>query len=165
MGGVPVTLRVQNQIHPGDADNHAFLMHRMTLATESGVLTLADTHGPALWQPRLHTHRDATHRLVLDGPGTERLAALSRSTFPGSEPDTFRVVFDTQWPQAINRALDAFIASIGNPALAQSQSAWTLSVTRSWHHISTLLGPPALIEPATPPEVALCQQPCQQEAE
>ncbi|MGL9719599.1 Gfo/Idh/MocA family oxidoreductase [Symbiopectobacterium sp.] len=165
IGGVPVTLRVQNQIHPGDADNHAFLLHRMTLATESGVLTLADTHGPALWQPRLHTHRDATHRLVLDGPGTERLAAMSSSTLPGSEPDTFRSVFDTQWPQAINRALDAFIASIKNPALAQSQSAWALSVTRSWHQISTLLGPPALIEPATPPEVALCQQLCQQEAE
>ncbi|MCW2479383.1 hypothetical protein [Candidatus Symbiopectobacterium sp. NZEC135] len=76
-----------------------------------------------------------------------------------------RAVFDTQWPQAIHRALDAFIASIGNPVLAQHQSAWALSVTRSWHQISTLLGPPALIEPGTPPEVALCQQPCQQEAE
>ncbi|MGG2142248.1 hypothetical protein [Symbiopectobacterium sp. RP] len=151
-------MRVQNQIHLGDADNHAFLLHRMTLATESGILTLADTHGPALWQQRLHTHRDATHRLVLDGPGTERLAAQSSSTLPGSEPNSFRVVFDTQCPQAINRALDAFIASIGNPALAQSQSTWTLSVIRSWHQISTLLGPLALIEPATPAEVALCQQ-------
>ncbi|BBI91807.1 hypothetical protein SSYM_0556 [Serratia symbiotica str. Tucson] len=46
----------------------------LTIACESGVLTLADTHGPAIWNPRLHTHRDVTHRLVLTGPGTERLA-------------------------------------------------------------------------------------------
>lgn len=51
-------------------------------------------------------------------------------------------VFDTQWPQAINRALDAFIASIGTPVLAQHQSARALNVTRSWYQISTLLCPP-----------------------
>lgn len=165
IGGVPVTLRVQNQIHPGDADNHALLLHRMTLVAESGVLTLADTHGPALWHPRLHTHRDATHRLVLEGLGTERLAALSSTILPGSEPDTFRSVFDTHWPQAINRALGMFIASIGNPALAQCQSAWALGVTTCWHQISTVLGPPTFIEPSEPPVVALDQQLSPQEAE
>lgn len=165
IGGVPVTLRVQNQMHPGDADNHALLLHRMTLAAESGVLTLADTHGPALWHPRLHTHRDATHRLVLEGAGTERLAALSSTILTGSEPDTFRDVFDSQWPQAINRAVATFIASMGNPVLAQRQSAWAVGVTTCWHQISTLLGPPALIAPDAPPVVALCQQLCQQEVE
>ncbi|MBF6309481.1 Gfo/Idh/MocA family oxidoreductase [Nocardia farcinica] len=55
IGGVPVSLRVQNQIHPADPDNHALLLHRIAIAFEGGVLSLADTHGPVLWSPRLHT--------------------------------------------------------------------------------------------------------------
>ncbi|MDW3399103.1 thiazolinyl imide reductase, partial [Escherichia coli] len=71
IGGVPCTLRVQNQIHPADADNHALLLHRLTLGFDTGILALADTHGPVIWSPRLHTHRDDTHRLVLRGSRTE----------------------------------------------------------------------------------------------
>lgn len=48
MGGIPLTLRVQNQIHSADADNHVLLLHRLTIACKSGVLALADTHGPAI---------------------------------------------------------------------------------------------------------------------
>lgn len=155
IGGVPLTLRVQNQIHPTDADNHALLLHRIMLTAESGVLSLADTHGPALWTPRLHTHRDVTHRLVLEGAGTERLDVLSCEALPGSEPDTFRRVLDVSWPQAINCALDAFLMSIGDQVLAQRQSQWTLGVTACWHHLLTLLGAPTLISPPAPPVLPL----------
>lgn len=158
VGDVPVTLRVQNQIHPGDADNHALLLHRVTLTAQSGVLALADTHGPALWSPRLHTHRDATQRLVLDGPGTERLGAASSTPLAGSEPGSFRTVFDRLWPQAIQRALDAFLASIGDAALAQRQSQWTLALTAEWHRLSTLLGPPHLFTPPEPPALPLLER-------
>lgn len=150
IGGVPLSLRVQNQIHPADADNHALLLHRLTLTAESGVLALADTHGPVIWSPCLHTHRDETHRLVLEGEGTERLEASSSDILPGSEPQTFRGVFDTLWPQAINRAMAAFIASIHDPALAQRQGQWTLGVTSLWHDVSRQLGSPELISPDTP---------------
>ena len=150
IGGVPLTLRVQNQIHPADADNHALLLHRLTITAESGVLALADTHGPAIWSPRLHTHRDETHRLVLEGEGTERLSAASSTLLPGSEAVGFSEIFERLWPQAINCAVADFERSIDAPALAQQQVQWALGVTGFWHRVSSVLGPPELIYPDTP---------------
>ena len=157
IGGVPLTLRVQNQIHPSDADNHALLLHRITLGAESGVLTLADTHGPAIWSPRLHTHRDATHRLVLEGDGTERLESLSSEVLAESEACTFRQIFDQTWPQAVNSALTDFIAAIESSKLSQQQAQWTLGVTSFWHQVSSTLGSPELIYPSTPPVLPLME--------
>lgn len=158
MGGIPLTLRVQNQIHPADADNHALLLHRLTIACESGVLTLADTHGPAIWNPRLHTHRDVTHRLVLTGPGTERLAVPSSSIIPGSEAVTFSEIFDRVWPQAINRAIADFLQSTQSPARVQQQAQWALGVSAFWHRVYTVLGPPELIHPDSPHVLPLLEQ-------
>lgn len=141
---------MQNQIHPADADNHALLLHRLTITAESGVLALADTHGPAIWSPRLHTHRDETHRLVLEGEGTERLSVASSTLLPGSEAVSFSEIFERLWPQAINCAVADFERSIDAPALAQQQVQWTLGVTGFWHRVSSVLGPPELIYPDTP---------------
>ena len=155
IGGVPCTLRVQNQIHPADADNHALLLHRLTLGFDTGILALADTHGPVIWSPRLHTHRDDTHRLVLRGSGTERLAVPSSELLVGTEPGTFRDVFDVLWPQAINRAVSEFIASWGDPSAAARSAQWASGLTAFWHDVSTALGSPELIYPDAPPPLDL----------
>ena len=155
IGGVPATLRVQNQIHPADADNHALLLHRLTIGCESGILALADTHGPVIWSPRLHTHRDATHRLVLQGPGTERLDLPSSEVLPDTAPGSFRDVFDRTWPEAIGRAVSDFVAGWSDPARAQRAAQWTTGVAGFWHQVSTVLGPPDLIYPETPRSLRL----------
>lgn len=150
IGGVPCTLRVQNQIHPADADNHALLLHRLTVGYEAGILALADTHGPVIWSPRLHTHRDPTHRLVLDGPGTERLEALSSEPLAGTAAVSFREVFERLWPDAVNRAVDDFVATWGDPAAAQRAAQWTVGLAGIWQQVSAVLGPPELITPDAP---------------
>lgn len=150
IGGIPCTLRVQNQIHPADADNHALLLHRLTLGYEAGILTLADTHGPVIWSPRLHTHRDPTHRLVLEGPGTERLDVLSSESLAGTEAGSFREVFDRLWPEAVNRAVDEFVGTWDDAAAAQRSAQWTVGLTAFWQQVSAVLGPVDLITPDTP---------------
>src|SRR5690606_35173054 len=107
LAGVPLTLRVQNQLHPSDGDNHALLWHRIARGTEHGVLTLADTHGPVLWQPRLHAPRDAHGRLRSAGPGTEHLGEPATTVLDGTDAPPHRDVFQRLWPQALVRALDA----------------------------------------------------------
>lgn len=150
IGGVPCTLRVQNQIHPADADNHALLLHRLTVGYEAGILSLTDTHGPVIWSPRLHTHRDSTHRLVLEGPGTERLDALSSEPLLGTEAGSFREVFDRLWPESVNRAVDEFVATWSDRAAAQRTAQWTIGLTSFWQQVSTALGLAELITPQTP---------------
>ncbi len=77
LGGVPVTLRVQNQVHPEDPDNHS-LLHAPDLARMRRRRADPGRHPrPVLWNPRLHSPRDPTGRLIMSGPGTDRLAVES----------------------------------------------------------------------------------------
>ncbi|MFI9536181.1 Gfo/Idh/MocA family oxidoreductase [Nocardia fusca] len=155
IGGVPVSLRVQNQIHPADPDNHALLLHRLAIAFEGGVLSLADTHGPVLWSPRLHTDRDASGRLVMAGPGTERLEVPSTEILEHAAVPTFRTVFDELWPGSVRVALGQLRADIADPRRSVGAGQWAVTVTAMWRRLTTALGRPELIRPPAPAPVAL----------
>jgi pyochelin biosynthetic protein PchG len=154
LGGVPLTLRVHHQMDPADRDNHALHWHRVSLGTEGGVLTLADTHGPLLWSPRLHVGRDADHRFVLDGPGTGDLDLATTSVVGGT--GTFREVFTDLWPQAVSLALDGLRDAVveGRDALRAAQ--YDLAVCRIWSDLAARLGPPQIIRPAVPRPLRVC---------
>jgi thiazolinyl imide reductase len=150
VAGMPVTLRVHNQLHPGDRDNHALLWHRIAIGTEAGVLTLAATHGPVLWSPRFHADRDADRRLVLDGPGTENLGMPSTSAVGPADTVPFRELVTTVWPDAVAHALRGLRESVeaGTDPLKDGQ--FDLTVARMWADLARRLGPPESIRPAPP---------------
>ncbi|MEW2493435.1 Gfo/Idh/MocA family oxidoreductase [Streptomyces nodosus] len=151
--GVPLTLRVHHQLDPSDRDNHAFHWHRISLGTEGGVLTLADTHGPVLWSPRLHIGRDTDRRFVLDGPGTGRLG-LGTTAVVGNT-GTFRTVFSDLWPEAIGNALDGLREAVGQGGDALRAGQYELAVCRVWTDLAARLGPPEIVRPAAPRPLAV----------
>ncbi|MFJ3040291.1 Gfo/Idh/MocA family oxidoreductase [Streptomyces tendae] len=153
LAGVPLTLRVHHQLDPSDRDNHALHWHRISLGTEGGVLTLADTHGPVLWSPRLHVGRDTDRRLVLDGPGTGRLG-LGTTAVVGTT-GTFRTVFTDLWPEAVGSALDALREAVAQGGDALRTGQYDLAVCRIWTDLAARLGPPEIVRPATPRPLAL----------
>ncbi|MEU8728593.1 Gfo/Idh/MocA family oxidoreductase [Streptomyces tendae] len=153
LAGVPLTLRVHHQLDPSDRDNHALHWHRISLGTEGGVLTLADTHGPVLWSPRLHVGRDADRRLVLDGPGTGRLG-LGTTAVVGTT-GTFRTVFTDLWPEAVGSALDGLREAVEQGGDALRTGQYDLAVCRIWSDLAARLGPPEIVRPATPRPLAL----------
>ncbi|NEE02715.1 Gfo/Idh/MocA family oxidoreductase [Phytoactinopolyspora halotolerans] len=179
IGGVPLTLRVQNQLNPSDPDNHALLLHRISIGFEAGVLALVDTHGPVLWSPRLHSTRDGDGRLVLDGPGTERLDVAATEHVGTHAAPTFREVFDRIWPDAVaaalvelHRDIDERRADVAGPAdaaparapgpgpassAAAQASQWALSIATLWQELSDRLGPVTLIDPPEPEPVPLLE--------
>ncbi|ANY08114.1 Gfo/Idh/MocA family oxidoreductase [Pseudonocardia sp. HH130630-07] len=157
LGGVPVTLRVQNQVHPDDADNHSFLLHRIAVGCEGGVLTLADTHGPVLWNPRLHAPRDATGRLVMSGPGTERLAVPSTVVLGEEPPGTYHEVFADLWPDAVATALRELRRAVADPAGRMRAGQWALGVSRTWSDLTARLGLPELVRPGEPEPIPLAE--------
>lgn len=150
IGGVPVTLRVQNQVHPEDPDNHSLLMHRIALGCDAGVLTLADTHGPVLWNPRLHSPRDPTGRLIMSGPGTERLAVESTSILGDQHMRSYHDVFARTWPDAVVVALHDLRRDIADPARRVRSGQWALGVSLAWRDMTERIGMPELIRPETP---------------
>ncbi|MEU6018725.1 Gfo/Idh/MocA family oxidoreductase [Streptomyces sp. NPDC047515] len=151
--GVPLTLRVHHQLDPSDRDNHALHWHRISLGTEGGVLTLADTHGPVLWSPRLHIGRDADRRFVLDGPGTGRLG-LGTTAVIGNT-GTFRTVFSDLWPEAIGSALDGLREAVAQGGDALRTGQYELAVCRIWTDLAARLGPPEIVRPAVPRPLAV----------
>ncbi|RZS45022.1 thiazolinyl imide reductase [Herbihabitans rhizosphaerae] len=150
IGGVPLTARVQNQLHPDDPDNHAHLLHRMAIGTDGGVLTLADTHGPVLWTPRLHVPR-VDGDLVLDGDAIGADGDLASTTVLAPAPATFAELLDREWPDAVAHALTELTAQIGRPgAESRRVEQYQLSVCTAWADLTRELGPPEVVRPAPP---------------
>jgi len=140
IGGVPLTLRVQNQLDPADPDNYTQLLHRIALGTSGGTLTLSDTHGHVLWHPRMHLERRDDG--VLDLAAEDAATALPVGSLLGpAEAPTFGAVFRELWPQAIARALLRMHTAIGNPAGEAALSQYTLPSCKVWQELGTLLGP------------------------
>lgn len=149
LGGVPVGIRVHNQLDPADPDNHAHLLHRLAVTTAAGTLTLPDTHGPVLWSPRLHV--DAGADLATD----PYLARPSTVALPGTEPTDQATVIGGAWPAAMASALAGFAAAAvaGEDPMRLGQTQ--LTVCRVWQDLTSLLGQPELITGAPPPLVTV----------
>ena len=155
--GVPISLRVQNQVHPQDPDNHSFLLHRLEVGCEAGVLSLCDTHGPVLWNPRLHAPRDSTDRLIMAGEGSERLAGPSMVVLDPQMPASYHQVFSELWPDAVSVALDALCDDINEPARRLRSGVWATEVSMAWREMNSLIGMPELIEPPIPRALPLAE--------
>lgn len=156
IAGVPVTIRVQNQLDPADPDNHAHLLHRVTLGTEAGSLTLVGTHGPTVWSPRPdfpHQVQDprtgvphfAEAADVDDHLNVPSVAALGAVSGP-----SYREIFRSVWPAGVGHALQELhdAARAGEKPLRRGQ--YHLTVCQMWQAITAGLGPPELIHEAKP---------------
>lgn len=148
IGGVPVWMRVQNQMSPAERDNHALLWPRISLGFDAGTLTLADIHGPVQWAPRLHLPSAGIGRFRT-GTGTD-LSAPTVVTLPGTESGPFADVFAHRWPAAIRVALDEVLDDMDSSRDALKAAAAALSVTRLWRKVAEALGPPEPIDPVPP---------------
>lgn len=156
--GIPLALRVHNELHPADRDNHALLWHRIALGSDAGVLELADTHGPVLWSPQIHSERTADANLILEpaqlravsGAESERLDLLS-TTVAGAPASTIGEIFTDLWPDAIDSALMAMAGAVdqGLDVLRAGQS--TLTAATAWADLGRRLGGANSIRPPRPP--------------
>jgi pyochelin biosynthesis protein PchG len=151
VAGVPLTLRVQNQLDPRDPDNHVHLLHRITLGAEGGNLTLLNTHGPLLWSPRLHVPQAAKENFDLGDP-TARATLLPASATQLGRPEapTFREILESLWPAGIQRAILGLRRAIlgGEDQLAQGQ--YQLALSKLWQNLTTRLGYPRPLSGGAP---------------
>ncbi|MFI2652334.1 Gfo/Idh/MocA family oxidoreductase [Micromonospora fulviviridis] len=155
IGGVPVTLRVQNQLDPADPDNHAHLLHRVTVGFPGGLLTLAGTHGPVLWSPRAHLPRSTADLVDLSTAPEEYLDLPSAAPLGPAVAESYREIVGDLWPQGVARALDELVrAAVGaRDGLAEGQ--YHLGVCKLWQEVTRRLGPPELRERPEPQPLPL----------
>jgi pyochelin biosynthesis protein PchG len=150
IGGVPLTLRVQNEFDPADPDNHIHLFHQIALGTDAGTLTLTNTHGQLLWQPRMRLQRRADGVLDLSARHDALTVPVATLLGPAYAP-SFHETFERGWADAARAALLRFHATIvdGRPDSARQQR--TLAATQAWGDLASTLGAPRSIHP---PDVA-----------
>ena len=159
VAGVPFTLRIQNQLDPRDPDGGAHLLHRITLGTDAGQLTLAGTHGPLLWaaRPRLPGGvRDPDGVPLWSAAGLAALqdddAGLPSSVVLGpAEVPGWPELFTAAWPAAAGGGLRRLHEAItaGENLLPRGQ--YYLALCLLWQDLAACLGPPELVsgnEPA-----------------
>jgi pyochelin biosynthetic protein PchG len=146
VAGVPLTLRVENRMEPGD-DSSSLFLHRITVATDAGNLTLVNTHGPVVWSPVLRLEQDADGRFVTgsDDSGTEVLGP--------AEGPSWAEVLTSVWPQGVLRALDELCARVeaGGDPLRGAQRH--LAVAHTWQQLTETLGYPQAAGPRPGPPV------------
>jgi thiazolinyl imide reductase len=158
LGGVPISLRVQNQMDPADPDNYAHLMHRVTIGVEAGSLTLVGTHGPVVWNARPDFPREVGEPTASPHFGPVSDGSLGHATPPSAtvigpaEVPDYATVFGSTWPRGVGRALRGLRDAIdaGEDPLRRGQ--YHLSLCQLWQDITALLGPPELLS-STPPRM------------
>ncbi|WP_344968408.1 Gfo/Idh/MocA family oxidoreductase [Salinactinospora qingdaonensis] len=154
VAGVPLTLRVHNQLDPADPDGYAHLMHRVTIATEAGALTLVDTHGPTVWCPRPDFPKEVRESDVRphfqDSPNVfgdhgDHFDVPSTVVLGPATAPSYRAAFESVWPAGVARALDELwqAAQRGDSPLPRGQ--YHLGLCQLWQDITAKLGPPDLV--------------------
>ncbi|WP_020519533.1 Gfo/Idh/MocA family oxidoreductase [Catelliglobosispora koreensis] len=147
LAGIPITLRVQNQMDPADPDNYAHLMHRLSIGTEAGNLTLLSTHGPVVWTarpdfPREVAENDAKphYESVLDEDDVPSSIVIGQAQVP-----SYLHVFRSVWPEGIVHAVGELkaAADAGEDPLRKGQ--YHLSLCQLWQDLTLRLGPPQLL--------------------
>ncbi|GAA2191865.1 Gfo/Idh/MocA family oxidoreductase [Micromonospora lupini] len=157
LAGVPLTLRVQNQMDPADPDNYAHLLHRVTIGTEAGNLTLVSTHGPTVWSPRPDFPQQVQDRGVGrphfaddDGAEPDHLDVPSAQPLADTVAPSYRRVFEEVWPAGVGYALgNLHAAALGGQKLAR-HGQYHLSLCQLWQDVTARLGPPELVHSVPP---------------
>lgn len=141
IAGLPLTLRVQNQFDPADPDNHLHLFHQISLGTQGGTLTLLDSHGQIMWQPRIFMQRrdDGVLDLSVKQPSLDMPAS---SIIEDPDAPTYHDVMTHVWPAAVSRALLRFHQSILDNRQQSAANQYLLSVAKAWTDLGTELGTP-----------------------
>ncbi|MFC3452576.1 Gfo/Idh/MocA family oxidoreductase [Amycolatopsis speibonae] len=145
VGGVPVTLRVQNEIATEDSDNHMHLLTRATLGFEGGGLALHDAHGPVSWTPRLHIPHSVRGSFDFSAPDAVHLSGPC-TAFLDETPPSYRDFLAEVLPSAIGRNLLALREAVLDPASASRPERYHLALCRMWQDFTAALDYATLLD-------------------
>jgi thiazolinyl imide reductase len=155
VGGVPISLRIQNQMHPTDPDNYYHFFHRITLGSEGGNVSLTNTHGPVLWSPRPHMPRDVKAGTEPEDSSAQFLGFSSASVVGSQDVPVWRDIMSVVWPQAVQHALEELQRAVVRKEDPLRKGQYHLSLCRLVQDINDRLGPPEFVSGREPEPLAI----------
>lgn len=145
LAGVPVNLRIHNELDPSDPDGFSHFLHKITMLFPQGSLSLVDTHGPVVWIPRPsfpHEVRkeDGKPHFALAAKDAPRLAVIGAAQAP-----SYDEIFHDHWPAGVARAVMELRRAILDGKDSPQAVQYQLMVAELWQDLLAQTGPPALI--------------------
>ncbi|TDB59447.1 Gfo/Idh/MocA family oxidoreductase [Photorhabdus khanii] len=157
--GIPLILNLQNQLDPGDPDNHFHIMQRICVGLPSGNLLLVNTHGPVLWNSRFHIPRQRTTSGVREPLLPQQAAHYFKPPTSVSLYDccpSLEQITNQHWPEAIRHALRQFAIQMEQPDPRMAQ--YLLTMASVWKTLMSKVGNPESLhvpDPVPPqPEIS-----------
>ncbi len=142
IGEIPVIVRAHNQVDKQISDSYFHLMHRITLGIGGGSLSLVDTHGPVIWQPRMVIPDDEDYM-----PGDLAVGMIDESTLIIGAPQypTYQEVLGRFWPEAILKDIKRLAGLVYGNTPENQMAKWgqqEILCSQLWHEISNGFGYP-----------------------
>jgi thiazolinyl imide reductase len=143
--GLPVTLRVQNQLDPADPDGFSHFLHRISFGYKPGSLCLLDTHGPVVWTPRPQFPREVRSEYASPQFSKPAGDAPRLTTIGSAQTPSFEEIFRTVWPGGVVRALLELRGAILSHEDPLRAGQHQLTICELWKDVLSRTGPPELV--------------------
>jgi thiazolinyl imide reductase len=143
--GVPLTLRMQNELVPADPDNYSHLFHRITIGTEGGHLTLVNTHGPVLWSPRPHMAADMRDLVRFDQSAAAHLELPSVEPLSELSAPSYVEILGQLWPEGAAEAIRDLWRAVESGVDPARDGQYHLTLTRLTKEATDRFGPVRLL--------------------
>ncbi len=133
VGGIPLTVRYQNEMDSSDPDNNAIALMRINAYSDEGVLSLHDVYGDVVWSPRFQVGKAAADSSNLSSAEDARIDILHKGA------ETYDSILAEQWPKGIANMLSERLEE-RNPL---STTQFQVSACLAWQEFTSTLGAPS----------------------
>ncbi|HFH9253842.1 TPA: thiazolinyl imide reductase [Streptococcus agalactiae] len=125
-------------------DNYMFLMHKISLTTNSGSLTLSGTNGPIIWEPCLDKPTDENNRFNLE---KNEFSELKIFEITEEVEETYNDMMKLSWVEAISKSVIDFTNNIEAEKVDLREQQYLISAIEAWRALSRELGQSNTIQP------------------
>ena len=145
VAGIPSYFHIQSYVDTSQFDNHYLAMHRVTIGTDSGALTLANTHGPLVW----------TDSFSIDESQLDETTFRKRKTaflpyrqpvgvcMSGEVAPSLCDIAKKNWPDAVYCALQEMTNQIESGKMSRFQTQdYLCQLSDTWLDLTKVVGQP-----------------------
>ena len=137
---IPVCMEIHNEVFPKDPDNNMHLLHSITYMYESGHLSLQDTFGPAIWNPRLDIPVELYNYGDVKSEVPEYMYEKTGHILGGYHSRNFKQIITDIWPEAVKKDLLLVLKGISDKRLLNAKGQKEMICSRQWNEMTKYLG-------------------------
>ncbi len=137
---IPLCMEINNEVFPKDPDNNMHLLHSIMFMYESGHLSLQDTFGPVIWNPRLDIPTKLYNYGKVQSDIPEYMHENTAYILGQYNSKTFKDIITTIWPEAVRQDLLLVYKGIGDKKQIYDRGQQEMLCSKKWNEMTKFLG-------------------------